>query len=115
LDIPKWMEGVSLLNKEKLDPMRPIYSINGIKRDKFATMFDDLSKLVGEGPPHYGMKRMGLTICQRRYVLNLNNGTGEMYDIPHHTRPCGERKLPDLKTGLAMISKHLSERAFGIH
>ena len=114
LEVPKWMEGDSLVSKEKPDPLRPIYSLSGVERHTLESEFDGLSEIVGTGPPLYGLQRMGLTICQKRYVLNLQDGSGEMSDIANHPRPCDSSKLPDFPGALAMIKKHLIEREFGV-
>jgi hypothetical protein len=114
MDVPQWMEGDSLISKGKPDPLRPIYSFSGIERQTFTTATDTLSEISNAGPPLYGLKRMGLTICHKRYVLNLRDQSGEMSDIKNHPRPCENSQLPDLTSALAMIKEHLIARDFGV-
>jgi arylsulfatase A-like enzyme len=113
LDIPRpeWMEGRSLLSG-KLDPLRPTFSTSGVSREKLSRGEDQVSQLVGAGPPLYGVESMVMTICQRWYELDLASGELKVGRIKGHPQPCKTKDLPDKTDARNQIVQHLAQRGY---
>jgi hypothetical protein len=105
------MEGKSLLG-DNLDTMRPVFSIGGVTREVLRTKKDTVSRLVGSGPPLYGMKTMQLTVCDRWYSLVLATGRTRAGKVPNHPRPCDDGQVPTRTKARDMIVQHLTQRGF---
>lgn len=108
---PPWMEGDSLLGGF-IDRMRPVFSVGGVDREVIQTQKDKVSRLVGSGPPLYGIKTMQMTVCSRWYSLALETGRMRAGRIPDHPRPCGGGQTPPVSLAREMIVEHLSQRGF---
>ena len=111
LPVPLWMEGVSLLDTEP-DPLRPVFSVDGVARERVEGVRAPLSQLVGAGPPVYGVKTAVVAVCQRWYSLNLETGELAKGTFRNHPRPCRRADLPDQDEGRKMIVEHLTSRGF---
>ena len=107
---PAFMEGRSLIG-DGLDPMEPLFSVGGMNREHFDSKTDRLSRLVGDGPPLYGLANMEMIICQRWYSLNTGDGTVKQGSVDHHPYPC-DGPFPDDESARQMISAHLTRRGF---
>jgi len=110
IEKPGFMEGRSLIG-DNLDPMEPLFSVGGMNREHFDSKTDRLSRLVGDGPPLYGLANMVMIVCQRWYSLEPGDGTVKQGSVLHHPFPCDE-PLPEIDRARQMISSHLTQRGF---
>ena len=109
MPVPDWMEGISLLQSNK-DPMRPAFSVGGVDKERSPGAKAPLSRLIGAGPPQYGINTMVLTVCQRWYALNLATQDLTLGDIRNHPQPCQSDRLPSSQLAREMIAEHLKVR-----
>lgn len=107
---PEFMEGRSLLGGH-LDPMEPLFSVGGMQREHFNSKTDRLSRLVGDGPPLYGLTTMVMMVCQRWYSLDPGDAAMQQGLVRHHPYPC-DASFPDIDTARRMITSHLTRRGF---
>ncbi|MBE7432374.1 MAG: sulfatase-like hydrolase/transferase [Anaerolineales bacterium] len=77
---PEWMTGVSLLNEEP-PPLREIISITAGSPKKIK-------------PPFYQIKSVQVIVCQKWYVLNVQDLTWKTGEVTGHTAPCDPSLLP---------------------
>lgn len=80
VDQPEWMTGVSLLNDEP-PPLREIISITAGSPKKIK-------------PPFYQIKSVQVIVCQKWYVLNVQDVTWKTGEVTGHTAPCDSALLP---------------------
>ncbi len=85
LDIPEWMEGVSLVQAQP-DLMRPVYGVIWHK-----------PKVPGGNPPYFEYGNFRMTICQKYvdFIPTYNvwqNGT-----ILNHSAPCPDDEVPTVR------------------
>jgi arylsulfatase A-like enzyme len=114
IPVPEWMEGDSLLAGEP-PPLRPIFSTTELLRSHFRTTNDEsLAQLVGAGPPRYGLRQMGMAVCNAWYLFDLASGTTEWGPIPGHTAPCAFDSLPTPDAATGAIREHLVSRGFEV-
>jgi len=112
ISVPDWMEGHSLLRGE-LAPERPVFSVFRLDRSHFTTSKKDrLARVDNMGPPTYGLSQMGMVVCQRWYVLDLDNGAVTKGKVAAYKGTCPEKALPDDVRARSMISDHLHQRGF---
>ncbi len=114
LDIerPEWMEGQSLLS-DTLDKNRPIFGITQLRRGHFKTQKKDrLSRIVGDGPPNYGLKIMGLVVCNRWYLHNLKNDTTKSGNVPDYSGSCDASSSPNEDAAKTIMREHLLSKGF---
>ena len=104
------MEGRSLISDD-LDPMQALFSVGGMNREHFDGKSDRLSRLVGDGPPLYGLASMVMIVCQHWYSLDPAEGTIKQGTVRHHPSPCNET-FPDTVNARSMIANHLTQRGF---
>lgn len=107
---PEFMEGRSLLSGD-LNPMEPLFSVGGMQREHFQSKTDRLSRLVGDGPPLYGLTTMVMIVCQRWYSLDTANGVLKQGLVRHHPHPC-DGPFPDNDKARQLIKNHLNQRGF---
>lgn len=108
LKIPRWMEGRSLLRGEPA-PQRPIFSAY---RLHLINKKGEAVHLSNMGPPRYGLSQMGMVVCQRWYVLDLDDGQLTKGAVADYKGSCPDQMLPDDAQARSMISKHLHQRGF---
>lgn len=109
---PHWMEGQSLLS-ETLDKYRPIFGIMQLQRGGFMSKKKDmLSRIVGDGPPNYGLNIMGLVICNTWYAHNIIDGSTETGIVQGHSGSCDSSNIPTPKVARMIMRKHLQDRNF---
>jgi len=112
VDIPQWMEGQSLLTGS-ISAQRPIFGITKLERERFkSTKNERLSRIVGSGPPAYGLNTMAMVVCNKWYVLDLNTGSSGTGTIKGYSSRCDEAIQPSLEMATGLIKEHLSERQF---
>lgn len=111
--LPPWVEGVSLLETPK-DPLRPVFSVDGIARERVEGIRAPLSQLIGAGPPTFGVKTGVMTVCQRWYSLDLESGQVSMGTMKEHPAPCDSKSLPDQIEGHRLLSRHFTSRGFSL-
>jgi len=107
---PDFMEGESLLSSAN-NPMDPIFSIGKLQRTHFHREGERLSRLVGEGPPLYGLTSLVMTICHRWYSLDINDSRVREGLVRHHPNPC-KGPFPDDMAARRMMENHLKDRNF---
>ncbi|MEP4485980.1 MAG: sulfatase-like hydrolase/transferase [Halioglobus sp.] len=108
---PKWIEGRSLIAGD-LDPLQSTFSTSGVSREKLSRGEDQVSQLVGSGPPLYGVESMVMTVCQRWYALDLASGELKVGYIKRHPQPCKFSDLPTKADARNQIVQHLMQRGF---
>jgi arylsulfatase A-like enzyme len=112
VDIPKWMEGGSLLNGG-FKRERPIFSIYKMDKSKFRTHENEfLGRVNHLGPPTYGLKSAGMVVCQRWYIMTLKNSKVKSGSMAHYRDKCARDSLPTKKQAAEMMSAHLRARGF---
>ncbi|MEP0201354.1 MAG: sulfatase-like hydrolase/transferase [Halioglobus sp.] len=111
MPIPEWVEGQSLL-VDDLDPLRPVFSTSGLSREKLQRGEDNVSQLIGSGPPLYGVESMVMTVCQRWYELDLASGELKAGRVKGHPQPCKVSELPNKADARNQIVEHLTQRGF---
>ncbi len=92
IDIPDWMEGVSLLAGEP-PADRPVFSTavapDRVEARKWAL---DLSRLK---PPFYSLGLLAAAVGDRMFALNLATGELSAETITGHTQPLEDGREPD--------------------
>jgi len=112
ISVPDWMEGRSLL-QGPLAPERPVFSVFRLDRSHFTTSKKDrLARVDNMGPPTYGLSQMGMVVCQRWYVMNLDSAAITKGKVADYKGGCPEQSLPDDARARHMISDHLHQRGF---
>lgn len=81
--VPSWMEGVSLLRPEKLDPQRPVFSIFEVKAVRQGGWWVAASP----EPPNYGIQQAAVAIGSQWLKVHLETGVTKANDIDGHTDP----------------------------
>lgn len=110
LEIPRWMEGDSLLRPEELRDLRPIFTTTPRIPDR---KDENWRSDTDWGPPFYGLETIGLVICQRWYRIDLRTGERSRSIIPNHTARCPRRTFPTEPEVTALLVRHLEERGIG--
>lgn len=109
---PHWMEGQSLLS-ETVDKYRPIFGIMQLQRGGFVSKKNDmLSRIVGDGPPNYGLNIMGLVICNTWYTHNIKDGSTETGIVQGHSGSCDSSNIPTPNVAKMIMREHLLDRNF---
>ena len=111
--LPSWIEGVSLLETPR-DPLRPVFSVDGIARERVEGIKAPLSQLIGAGPPTYGVKTGVMTVCQRWYSLDFESGQVAMGTMGEHPAPCDTESLPNQIEGHRLLVRHFTSRGFSL-
>jgi arylsulfatase A-like enzyme len=112
VDAPDWMEGASLLDGG-FARTRPIYSIYRMQLSRFRTDADEMvGRVENVGPPTYGLRSAAMVVCQRWYIMQLENSRVASGDMARYVGKCPESDLPDADKAAAMISRHLHDRGF---
>jgi len=109
MSVPTWMEGMSLLNSDS-DSDRHIFTVDSVSRERFRTNTDSLSRLVGSGPPLYGVEVATLVACGRNFFLNIIDGNFVRQEFNYQGEPCSKKLEND--EAKALIEQHLQERGF---
>jgi len=109
IPVPDWMEGSSVMKNEP-DNNRLLFTIDSVSRKRFRTGTDSLSKLVGSGPPLYGVEVATLVACDQNYYLNIVDGTFVRHRYNFQGPPCANTL--DEKQAKVLIEQHLQERGF---
>ena len=109
IPIPDWMEGLSYLSNEP-DHHRHLFTLDSVNRERFRSKTDSLSRLVGSGPPRYGVEVATLVACGHNYYLNIVDGQFVRQPYTFQGEGCTEY-LED-KKAKALIEKHLQDRGF---
>ena len=93
LDIPEWMEGASMFVTER-DKTRPIFFVAKATATSWHPLYNNISQ-------------MGLLVCHRYYLLDLEEDALTVSDLENHSAPCEEEKLPNKDEAKQLIYKHL--------
>ena len=104
-----WMEGESLLKHEQ-GIERDIFTIDSVLRKSMKTASENLSALVGGGPPLYGVKTVNLINCDQNYNLNLVDDSLQKSAFKTSNAAC-ESKLTE-SIARQKIKQHLYQRGF---
>ena len=109
--LPAWIEGVSFLDEAR-DPLRPVFSVDGIAKARVEGVKARITQLIGAGPPTFGVQTGVMTVCQRWYSLDFESGQVEMGTIKDHPAPCDTETLPDKMIGGQLLARHFTSRDF---
>ena len=85
LDIPEWMEGVSLIQSQP-ESMRPIYGVIWHK-----------TKFPGGNPPFFEYGNFRMSICQKYVDFIPPYNVWQDGTILNHSAPCPEDELPSVR------------------
>jgi arylsulfatase A-like enzyme len=111
LDVPGWMEGQSLLDGG-FGSNRPVYSIYRLGRAHFRTGYNDrVGRVEDVGPPTYGLRSAGMVVCNRWYIMQLEDRDVISGKMDHYRGKCAARP-PSRDQAAGMISQHLLDRGF---
>jgi arylsulfatase A-like enzyme len=91
LEIPPWMDGMSLVDPSKLPAERPIFGVSDIGRREGVPGF---RLLLESGPPNYGASAAMMIAGSHWFELNLRDGQLTSGPVPGHTRAAPSR-MPD--------------------
>lgn len=114
LEIPSWMEGVSLLAGDP-DPMRPIFSVSakGHEEDERG-----LCTKPASFSPIEGLGTVAVIICQRYFSMNFwtERWPAPFFwcNIKEHTAPCSEEEIPSREELRKLLVEHLREKGFDL-
>ncbi|MFZ2236482.1 MAG: sulfatase-like hydrolase/transferase [Dokdonella sp.] len=110
--IPSWMEGRSLL-RDDLDHDRPVFSIFRMERSHFKTKEKDvLARVADLGPPTYGVDLVGMVVCQRWYMMRLEDEKITSGAVVGYQDKCPTNDLPTNDQAKAMMGQYLRKRGF---
>lgn len=101
VEVPAWMEGVSLLGPR--DRLRPIV---------IAGSRDQEDGLPVLGVARGGPTRAMVMVCQRRWELALLTGNLHVTDLENHTSPCDEAELPADDEIRSLLLDYLADRGY---
>lgn len=112
LEIPPWMEGVSLLSGD-MDPMRPIFAVS-VKGDGPKEI---ALGIAGVFRPIEGLGVISGIICQRYFWMNFYEplpDPNSWFNIKGHTTPCDEKEIPSQAHLMALLVEHLRGKGFDL-
>ena len=104
-----WMEGRSLIADDQ-NIERDIFTIDSVLRKSMKTASENLSALVGGGPPLYGVKTVNLINCDQNFNLNLVDDNIKQSPLKTSAASC-ESTLSE-PMAKQKIKQHLYERGF---
>jgi arylsulfatase A-like enzyme len=109
IDIPEWMEGVSLLDGEPPED-RPVFSTavapDLVETRKWAL---DLSRLK---PPFYSLGLLAMTVGDRIYALELTTGELSVESVAGHAQALEDDRKPDDAVAREMLLRHLEGKGY---
>lgn len=108
-EIPKWMDGDSLISNT-IKKVRPVISVGNIQKLKR----ENGLLLVVPEPPFYSLGDMSFTICDRRYTLYPAKNTFTKKTISGHTDPCAENELATDREIRAEMNEYLKNKGYDI-
>lgn len=125
VQVPDWMEGQSLL-RGTLPEDRPVFSIYHLSREHIEDGAGDVvAKAVHMGPPTYGLQMLGMVVCHRWYLLQIDSHeltSGAVGDFSNKLRAipgaplppsdCTVQDLPSDEVARQMMMEHLEQRGF---
>ena len=97
---PAWMTGLSMLNDEP-PAKRAIISVIGSSPKKVT-------------PPFYQIKSVQVIVCQKWYVLNVQENTWRSGKVNAHTTPCDDSTLPPDSEIRQMVLEYLEDHGFDV-
>ncbi|MFN8391134.1 MAG: sulfatase-like hydrolase/transferase [Bdellovibrionota bacterium] len=107
---PAALEGSSILRPSVVPQLRPLYRVTKLATDRVGP--EGLFGLV-QGAPNWGLRTLGMTLCERRYTLELQSGRMTQTDVPDHQSPCRGR-LPTQQQARRMMVEYLSARGYQV-
>jgi arylsulfatase A-like enzyme len=111
IDIPDWMEGVSLRDGEP-PADRPVFSTavapELVETRRWAL---DLSRLK---PPFYSLGLLAAAVGDRIYELDLATGELSAESVAGHTQPLEDGREPDDDAAREMLLRHLEEKGYPV-
>lgn len=112
LEIPQWMDGLSLLRWREIDPARPVFSIEEISRAR-KSVAPRFSAVIDGGAPNYGAGSAMVIVGDQWQKITLDDGTIRSGVVRDHTRP-GAARL-DQGEALNLLREHLGAEGFRIN
>ena len=106
IEIPAWMEGISLLTKKEDLTNDPVFSfwVQQVSQNQI-----DYKKVV---PPFYQFGDIYLIYCQNWFRLNLQSYQVTSGVIMDYKNPCAEEDLLSNEKAFAYMKDHLQEKGF---
>ncbi|MCC7415498.1 MAG: sulfatase-like hydrolase/transferase [Acidobacteria bacterium] len=95
VQVPAWMDGISLLAPERWTEERNIFGVADVGRREGTP---GLRLLLDSGAPNYGVSSAMLIAGHRWYLMNMGDGSVKSGDVAGHTRPV-QRPMADEEAG----------------
>jgi glucan phosphoethanolaminetransferase (alkaline phosphatase superfamily) len=92
LPIPPWMEGSTLLERQR--GWNVIESVSEIERERLDADWEQISRLTDPSPPLYGLTTVGAVVCDRWLRIDIRAGNIATGLVDGHTAPCAAEALP---------------------
>lgn len=125
--IPRWMDGKSLLTDEQLaintnfseyisngSPILTLeeFQINNLKPDDGPIA--GIEGIINPGPPLYGVKQVGVIICNHWRKLSLETGAIVSGEVEGHSAPCSDKEMPSDSQIRTYVIKYLTKEGFAV-
>lgn len=108
MPLPNWLEGVSLLREDRLDPNRPVFSVLEVKTVEEEGWWVAAST----GPPNYGVQEAAVVIGSEWLRLRFTDGRTQTGDVDGHT---DARRVPGFPAAAKrLLSAKLSASGFAV-
>lgn len=108
LDIPDWMDGRSLLTKNR-GAQAPIFAV---QKSQSLPNERGWHRVVSPKPPFYTLGSISVSYCHVQYRLNLADNRLHEDPIKGHTRPCEESMLPSKEQARKVLITHLKQAGY---
>ncbi|MDD4857466.1 MAG: hypothetical protein PHD74_05085, partial [Candidatus Krumholzibacteria bacterium] len=111
IEQPAWMIGRSLI-APGAESTRPIFTVQHKHGASVMVRKERLLDKAKIGPPFYSISSIGVILCQRMYLLDLEESVLTLSDINGHTSPCGESDIPSPQEAGQLIIDLLEEDGY---
>jgi hypothetical protein len=111
IEQPAWMIGQTLI-APGVESLRPIFTMERKRNAIVATPKGRLLDKLKIGPPFYSIGSVGVIICQKMFLLNLEDGVLAVSDIKGHTSPCRDSDIPSPQQAGRLIIDHLADNGY---
>ena len=106
-----WMEGRSLLRGET-NPTENVFTIDSVNRKSIQSDSEQLTELIGGGPPLYGVKSVSLINCTNNFRFDITENKSNQSDFAINNADC--RAAINQSAAEVQLKSHLRERGFGL-
>jgi hypothetical protein len=86
--------------------------VDSVSKKSFRSQSEALSRLVGGGPPNYGVLSATLINCDQNFRLNVVEGNYDFHEYKLHGESCDQPL--NSEEAIDLIEQHLLDRGFGL-